>query len=284
MNQSDYDTVEGIDLAITNLASLHAFRTERHKAYYERKEDLHDFILLGRFWLDTCGNFMSASFKHYDGHTADNLVWMPDALPRVVPYEAIAKLFQGLQITGSMDTWLPKTTDTCDECDDAWTIETCHDAITLGYDDKRHYRHEYCHSVALMRKGFQEFIDILAIAGIATCPLIPIKNEYWGDEKTVPPWFLIRTVRGDIKIGWRKSVINIDWSDIVVRKIAALKWTPDLSHYKKKEEIAKLYGADAMFPEVKDTKGDYYIHAYGGEPAASYLERLAITFRIGAHT
>lgn len=63
------------------------------------------------------------------------------------------------------------------------------------------------------------------------------------------PWFIVTTTKGRIKIGWRKSVINIDWKDSTIKKTA-----------------------DEMFPDYGGTKWETGIHAYGYEKAAEFLE------------
>lgn len=65
------------------------------------------------------------------------------------------------------------------------------------------------------------------------------------------PWYVITTARGRIKIGWRKRVIQIDWSDSSVKATA-----------------------NALFPNADVTKGDHYIHAWGIGPAADYVKRI----------
>lgn len=62
------------------------------------------------------------------------------------------------------------------------------------------------------------------------------------------PWFVVTTHAGRIKIGWRKSVINIDWSDSIIRDAAR-----------------------NLFPNEDVTKSEKYIHAWGYEKAAEYI-------------
>jgi hypothetical protein len=66
---------------------------------------------------------------------------------------------------------------------------------------------------------------------------------------------VVTTNIGRVKIGWRKRVINIDWSDTVVKK-----------------------KAEELFPEENVTKGGYdnhfYIHAWSYEDAKKYLDRI----------
>ncbi len=79
-----------------------------------------------------------------------------------------------------------------------------------------------------------------------------IPNEYCSQPCCWSlPWLLVTTKKGDIKVGWRKRVINIDWeeSDIMVE-------------------------ANDFFPNEETTKGLYYIHAWTLSKAKEYIERL----------
>lgn len=67
------------------------------------------------------------------------------------------------------------------------------------------------------------------------------------------PWFIVTTKLGRIKIGWRKRVINIDWSDSIIE-----------------------HTAEGLFPDEDTTKGDKYIHAWSLEKAKEYIEALGI--------
>lgn len=76
-----------------------------------------------------------------------------------------------------------------------------------------------------------------------------IPNGY--SDEMINPWFIVITNKGRIKIGWRKSVINIDWSDSIIA-----------------EE------ADDLFPKEDVTKDDKHIHAHGYEKAKEYVDVL----------
>lgn len=65
------------------------------------------------------------------------------------------------------------------------------------------------------------------------------------------PWFLVTTSLGRIEIGWRKSVINIDWS---------------------KSDIKKT--ADELFPNEDVTKFTHGIHAHSLADAEQYVNKL----------
>jgi hypothetical protein len=65
------------------------------------------------------------------------------------------------------------------------------------------------------------------------------------------PWFVVTTLVGRIKIGWRKRVINIDWSETVGTE-----------------------SSDDLFADEDVTKGNKYIHAWSIEKARQYIETI----------
>ncbi len=76
-----------------------------------------------------------------------------------------------------------------------------------------------------------------------------VPNGY--DETMINPWFIVTTTKGRIEIGWRKRVINIDWSNSIIAQ-----------------------DADDLFSKEDVTKGDKYIHAHGYEKAKEYIDIL----------
>jgi hypothetical protein len=62
------------------------------------------------------------------------------------------------------------------------------------------------------------------------------------------PWYIVTTRLGRIKIGWRKSVINIDWAETQGTKTSE-----------------ELFQSENV---TKDTRG---IHAWGYEKARAYV-------------
>lgn len=83
-----------------------------------------------------------------------------------------------------------------------------------------------------------------------------IPNEYWRENDPygwASPWFLVTTTKGVIKIGWRKRVIQIDWSQSDIESTA-----------------------NGLFPDENVTKFDRTIHAWGYEKAKEYLDRILL--------
>ena len=79
-----------------------------------------------------------------------------------------------------------------------------------------------------------------------------IDNEYCRQSCCYKfPWIIVTTNKGRIKLGWRKRVINLDWSE---------------SDIKIKAEV--------LFKEEGSTKGNQYIHCWGEDKAFEYLKKL----------
>ena len=93
-----------------------------------------------------------------------------------------------------------------------------------------------------------KFEAVFLLAGMTHTDVFPIENGYCGNTCCPDkPWFLFRTEFGLIKIGWRKRVIDIDWSD-----------TP--------------YRGRVTDDDV--THEDNYVHAWGYGHAVTYLSNL----------
>lgn len=65
------------------------------------------------------------------------------------------------------------------------------------------------------------------------------------------PWFIITTTLGRFKIGWRKRVMEIDWSETKGTKIAEI-----------------------LFANESVTKGKYSIHAWSIQDAQKYIAAI----------
>lgn len=80
-----------------------------------------------------------------------------------------------------------------------------------------------------------------------------IPNEYWPKNYGLSyyPWFIVTTSIGHIKIGCRKRVIVIDWTDTDVKQ-----------------------SADELFPDEDVTKINKSIHAWGYDKAREYIDKL----------
>lgn len=96
-----------------------------------------------------------------------------------------------------------------------------------------------------------EFQAIFTLAEIGSIEWYRLENNYWPAYPSYfalrTPWYLVKTDFGLIKIGWRKRVINIDWSDTGIRHVVT---------------------ADEV------TKNETMVHAWTKEKAIEYLKSL----------
>ena len=99
---------------------------------------------------------------------------------------------------------------------------------------------------------------IFLLAGIEVQRLYRIENCYWPNVEAYreirrdSPWWLVKTPTGLVKIGWRKRVIAIDWSDT---------------------------GVSANVTEDDVTKDLSSVHAWSYSRAVQYLAVLAAEFK-----
>lgn len=74
-----------------------------------------------------------------------------------------------------------------------------------------------------VKKTKQQMLAVFTLAEIEVLESYNIENEYSGDS----PWLLASTKYGLIKIGWRKRVINIDWSNTKIKYLVEDEVTKD---------------------------------------------------------
>jgi len=338
-----YDTQFGIeDYLSRGLQGLNDLATDRRNAYYERKEPLSSWIILGRWATDSCGNMSRCIISNDYG--VKPITWLPDALPKVVEQEALFNVLK-LHIASYSGWCVPPANVTCKECGELWTLENAHDLdvkdthemvnlsgfvgktlreaevpykertdgtfffgssdlgirndkfIDLTPDPKYpscktnergwirkitpdyiiqegdetstyafYYRHKLCKQLASHRASLKDFQNIASKAGLKNIVLIPIQNEYHSNSTEAEPWWLLKTYKGTIKIGWRKSVINIDWSEC--------KPVVDKLDYEQRQAVYDKFDANKIFPNENITKGTAYIHAHGEEKAVEYLSKI----------
>lgn len=104
--------------------------------------------------------------------------------------------------------------------------------------------------VALLRKK-NDRENLLAIfPGRIFVEAIP--NGYSSDwHSRHLPWFVVTTEIGRFKIGWRKRVIHLEWTETICTETA-----------------------EQLFPSEDVTKDGRMIHAYGYDKARQYVEAI----------
>lgn len=105
-------------------------------------------------------------------------------------------------------------------------------------------------------------VERAGITALFPCPIFveEIPNGYCSQYCCAfKPWFVITTSVGRIKIGWRKSVIHLEWTDSII------------------EGVAKdIFPSEEAWPGYETTQYDKVIHAHGYEAAKKYIARLMV--------
>ena len=324
-----YDTRDGIQAMATTLKGLNELEDLRNEAGYKRDERLHQWYVLGRYWLDSCGNFGRILPPFIPG---DKYPDVPSVLDReeFMAFLATKMPADEIDFSCSFTSNLPPHTLRCAECKRRWTIRNAHHVVVVhqtqviplaqyigqklgdvkrqmsrsctdtiyymqpdimirndkhidlrphpkyaslkineggwlrdrdgiddnyvvepgdeGYWNTWKYYHPSCNRAKLARDQEEEFRQIFVRAGFKWPKLTAVKNQYCGCEYCAP-WYEVKTKYGKFTIGWRKRVINLDWS---------------------------ATGRDflPLFADEDVTKESGYIHAWGVDQCVDFLTRI----------
>lgn len=238
-----YDTREGLKAYLeTGLGGLWKIAKARREAY-ARDERLSEWCLLGCFYTDACGNLSLIT----EGAPVDAYRFMKyeGPLPTVISKEETMKYTDTW--TATMGVCLPAPDARCDRCGRGWTIDNVRDFYARRDGSPRHRE---CQRLAVIERETEEIGDIVRRAEIPFTAMHMIPNEYYQDPEFFGPWFMVETPFGRIKLGWRKRVINIDWSH------------------------TKLQVGPEVFASESVTKWSTGIHAWGADKAVEYLRKI----------
>ena len=122
-----YDNQQEMELAVKSLDKFLALIRARYEAGYNRNERLEQWIVLGRYFLDTCGNCMVAKKEA----PKDELPYMPDVMQNEEAWKYIKRFSKDKDpmISFSMGDDLPETHTVCPVCKQGWTINTVADIV-----------------------------------------------------------------------------------------------------------------------------------------------------------
>src|SRR5271156_4622562 len=103
-----YNSVQGIEEYLVDLDGLNRLIHDRQAAGYDRHERLDDFVVLGRWFTDSCGNFGRCEFE-LDYKPTD----LASRLPKVVRSADILQLVKGLSISSGVHSDVPPSRLVC---------------------------------------------------------------------------------------------------------------------------------------------------------------------------
>jgi len=243
-----YDTKDGIQEAVDKgIGGLVELSKARRDAGYDRKEYMTEWCVLQLFYLSSNGNFG----KIVEG--------APREHPRGYKLGDVATVAEAKAITGEGWSYsytmaeLPPSVEKCARCLRGWDKRNIFDHHERHKRDSPHI-HETCHKLQSIETEQEFFKEVMERSEMPYTSMRAIPNEYHSGLYQ-NPWFIVETQWGPIRMGWRKRVINIDWS------------SSDIKH-----------DGTVLFKEICDkgiTCWETGIHAYGKDKAIEHLRVLS---------
>jgi len=233
LNLQDIDTVEGLTNHITDLKSLEYVWKIRSAANSKFNIKLNEFVVFNTLLFDQFGQCMKINYAKQDGYNRmfHRIMTLDDFRTDIDNYSY-----------GSGAIALDH--NICPHCKQKWTLRDFGNCVRQRED----IYHVECNKYGLYEKVKKEF-EYIASSVFSNYTIHAVRNEY-GSEEYNGPWFIISTSEGDIKIGWRKRVIEINW----LENFKSFKFNGE------GEEVTKQF----------DSK-ERYIHAYRDNKAIEYL-------------
>jgi hypothetical protein len=120
---------EGIESFLTDLDGLTRLYQARRAAYANNGfvQDLREFIVLGKWHLDSCGNLWRTEITLGGSKEGMDL---SDQLPKVILKDDLWKILPQARLK-SHGVWIPRFHVRCPECTKGWTTETAHEAHSI---------------------------------------------------------------------------------------------------------------------------------------------------------
>jgi hypothetical protein len=257
--KEQYDTEAGISVFLSRgMEGFHELLKERNAAGYERKERMDQFILLGTWVIDSCGNVGLVRDMRIGSTAIES-----KSLGTVVMLDVLQERMPELSITWSHTgiRRIPDRKSRCLLCGHGWALETLQDAAPQVQETVTGTTFRFLHTrckrieVALTEQDiFKDILEeVVVAAGLdeASFFMGAIPNQYCHEKDCTScgPWYVVATPYGNLKLGWRKRVIHLDWID------------------------TKFDGTE-LFAGEDVTRGGEYIHAWGEAKLKEYLTKL----------
>jgi len=246
LDENVFNTSNGINSYITNLETLHRIMDIRYIATKKKKKNmkLNEFVWRGILKFDQFGQTMFLSKQEFIENTPTEV---KNGTVNPITFGRYCKMWSGTFKN------IPDQDDICPECGNKWTIDNIVDYVTIEQKDyKQIPYHKDCLKIHNNEKQLKEFQDVFKdVYNLSELKFNAIPNEYCSCDKCAS-WFIVSTPDGNIKIGWRKRVINIEW----------------LENYKVFKETFVSEKTTTFIGEVQ--RG---IHAWSIEKAKEYLSK-----------
>lgn len=247
-----FDTRERLEQSVRTHEDFALVLAERRNwRSHNPNGGLQEWVAYGRFILDTYGQCMTI----IKGAPEDNPICFEDGVVKRIG--ALVSLDEAKRFLGhwtSTFVTIPRPHDQCPHCLRGWEIRDLHDVAS--HLDEGVPVHRTCSVLKHYQSGFEQ-LQRIAHAVWPDAKLSMIPNEYDGRMCTEydfrPPWALIHSQHGPIRIGWRRRVIDVSWSD-----------APKLKRVNGSEIVAS----------VEITHGPTRVHCYSEASAIDALRLL----------
>lgn len=258
-----FDTVKGIEKSLTNLTSFKEMLNNRRlwRRATGEKTYLNEFVVFGKYKLDVFGQVLEISNVQFVGEPN-----IPDVC-ELEYFNMIAKSY-----SGSYGSYIPKEGTKCPCCGIKFTIDDLRNTV-FGLTNGK-ISHDSCRRKYYHNKEIDEISRSLVDLVYDEKPKFDLLPNGYCDKEccTHIPWFLFHTSDGDIKIGWRKRVISIEWQE---------NFKPfDMAIFND-EEVTKWCNNSGIYKAIEagtnPTNGIRGIHAWGKEKAYEYLKKVKET-------
>ena len=247
LDETIFNSASGINSYITSLKTLHRIMNIRYVAIKKKNIKLNEFVWKGTLKFDQFGQTMFLSKQEFIENTPTEV---KNGTVNPITFGRYCKMWSGTFKN------IPDQDDICPECGNKWTIDNIVDYITIEQKDyKQIPYHKDCLKIHNNEKQLKEFQNVFKnVYNLDELKFNAIPNEYCSCEKCAS-WYIVSTPDGDIKIGWRKRVINIEWMD----------------NYKAFKEMFKSDDVTKGFGQYGDNEKS--IHAWSIDKAKEYLNR-----------
>jgi hypothetical protein len=189
-----YDSEMAIAEAVQTLQGMCDLERARHEAGYVRRECLQQWVVRGRYFLDSCGNWM----------IGDRV--LPE-VPLVFPLERLGEFWT----TGVVWRFyrLPPPEETCAICQEGWTADRAWNCLSGRCSTQLYHRE--CYKLDINQRTEAEFRVAFTKAGFQALTLTAIPNQYCSCDYCAS-WYEVQTEHGVFRVGHRKRVVSLDWS------------------------------------------------------------------------
>jgi hypothetical protein len=121
-----YDDLNRMLIYVNSLRGFNWLCQERYEAGYDRQETLHNYIVRGRWFLDSSGNISRVSYYDEQCNTVDIDC---DNLPLIIPWPSEILTNLGVHSVATRNgRCLPSSYIHCPVCNEGWTIINAHDS------------------------------------------------------------------------------------------------------------------------------------------------------------